>query len=239
MQFAGISDTGKMRENNEDSYCLGELPGRTGDTIRVLLAVADGLGGESAGEVASGLAIRIVRERITEGEGPWLDRLRYGIAAAHEAILLRAREDDLRGMGTTLTAVVVDGRRLYWGHVGDSRAYLVRAGGARPLTRDHSVAEELLATGQVGREAARRHRHVLTRALGADGEFTVDTGELDLADGDWVVLATDGLTAVVPDEEIAGAVRGSDTTGVCCRRLVGLANDRGGPDNITVVVLRA
>jgi serine/threonine protein phosphatase PrpC len=239
VQFAGISDTGKVRANNEDSYCLGELPSPAGGSLQVLLAVADGLGGERAGEVASALAIRTLRSVLGSVGGPWPQRLERSIVAAHEAILLEGRAEALRGMGTTLTAAVVSGMRVYWGHVGDSRAYLVRDGTARSLTRDHSVAQEMLASGQVEQDVARRHRHVLTRALGAEGPFAVDTGELDLVEGDWVLLTTDGLTALVADAEIAAVVQGSETTGACCQRLVALANERGGPDNITVVALRA
>ena len=241
MLFAGISDTGRVRENNEDSYCLGELPVPGG----WLLAVADGLGGLQGGEVASGIAVRTLRAYLWAEGGPdvsWREALRRGIVAAHRAIRAEAAADGaLAGMATTLTAAVVAGGRLHWGHVGDSRAYLVRGGALAPLTRDHSVVAELLAAGRLAPEAARRdpRRHQLTQALGMEGEPEVETGELDLLPGDWVVLATDGLTAVVRDEEILRAAAASASAGAFCQTLVDLANARGGPDNITVLVGRA
>lgn len=252
MQFAGISDTGRVRENNEDSYCLEALHVGPGVPSQVLLAVADGLGGYSGGEVASGLAIRTLRTHLVGtdtggstargiGAATWAERLKEGITMAHAAILRQAAlSGNLRGMGTTLTAAVVDGADFHWGHVGDSRAYLVRPKEVLLVTHDHSVAAGLVAAGRIGREAARRHpdRHVLTQALGVVDDLTVDTGTARLEEGEWLVLTTDGVTTVVGDDEIAVAARTSASVGAFCQGLVELANGRGGPDNITVVVAR-
>ena len=242
MQFAAISDAGRVRENNEDSYCLGELraPLLPAGRQPMLMAVADGLGGLSAGEVASTLAIRILQDQLSDLDGDPVGRLRAAILAAHAAIL-RCSGAGAQDMATTMTATIVSGCDLWWGHVGDSRAYLARGGGLIALTHDHSVTGELLAAGRIGREAARLHprRHVLTQALGIGDEPLVETGTARLQAGDWLILATDGLTAVLRDEEIAQAVGTSDGPGACCKELVALANARGGPDNVTVIAARA
>lgn len=244
MQFAGVTDIGKVRETNEDSYCLEEL-GPAGGAW--LLAVADGLGGYRAGEVASRIAIQTMRESVLHGAGAegeaWPQRLAGAITAAHERIVAESgsAEGELGGMGTTLTAVVVDGGRLYWGHVGDSRAYVLRSGRLTLLTRDHSVTGQLIADGFLAEEAARRHpqRNLLTQALGFPGGLEVETGVTELRPGDWLILTTDGLTTVVRSEEIVRSARRAELPLPLCERLVALANARGGPDNITVIAARA
>lgn len=258
MQFAGVTDIGKVRETNEDSYCL-EAVGADGAAW--LLAVADGLGGCSAGEVASRIAIATMRDLMAapvahavptaaggaaQDPGPapddWSDRLRSAIRGAHERILRAAAAGgDLEGMGTTLTAVVVRDQRLFWGHVGDSRAYILREGRLQLLTRDHSVTGQLVADGFLEEEAVATHPHrnLLTQALGFAGDLEVETGVTDLAPGDWLILTTDGLTAVVRGEEIAHSVRRAQNPLPLCERLVALANARGGPDNITIIAARA
>ena len=258
MHFAGVTDIGKVRETNEDSYCL-EAVGADGGAW--LLAVADGLGGCRAGEVASRIAIASMRDllvapadrparAVAVGEVPetaaapddWPDRLRTAIHSAHQRILrAAAAEGELEGMGTTLTAVVVRDERLYWGHVGDSRAYVLREGQLQLLTRDHSVTGQLVADGFLEEEAAHTHpqRNLLTQALGFPGELAVETGVTDLGAGDWLILTTDGLTAVVRGEEIARSARRAQAPLPLCERLVALANARGGPDNITIIAARA
>jgi serine/threonine protein phosphatase PrpC len=264
VQFAGVTDIGRVRETNEDSYCLESL---LPDGSAWLLAVADGLGGCRGGEVASRTAIVSLLgslaphassaavapvERVAEvpgapavdgradGDG-WRRRLEAAILEAHARILREAAAAGLTGMGTTLTAAVVHGDRCAWGHVGDSRAYLLRAGRLRRLTSDHSVAGQLVAGGLLAEEAARHHpqRHVLTQALGFPGHLQVETGTAGLEPGDWLILATDGLAATLGAEEIAEVARGARAPLELCRRLVALANERGGPDNITVLAARA
>ncbi len=242
VRFAGVSDIGRVRETNEDSYCMEALPpsGR-----RWLLAVADGLGGCSAGEVASRIAIQALREGLRRRRSPgtqWDQRLRSAIEAAHAAVLQAAADPDLVGMGTTLTAVVVQDRRVFWGHVGDSRAYVLHDGGLRLLTRDHSLVGQLAADGWIGEEDARRHpaRNVLTQALGMHGGgLSVETGVSDLVPGDWLILTTDGLTTMVPTREIEDSVRAAGPPLSLCEDLVSIANARGGPDNITVIAAQA
>ncbi len=235
LRFAGVSDIGRVRETNEDSYCLAQVAGEAGAW---LLAVADGLGGYRAGEVASRIAIQTLRECLSLPATGWTEGLRNVIRAAHEQIAAAsAAAGELAGMGTTLTAVVIDGMRLFWGHVGDSRAYVIQSGRLRLLTRDHSVAGELLAFGQIGEDAARRHpqRNVLTQALGVPGGIEVQTGVTEFASGDWLILTTDGLTEVVRSEEIASAALQYNAPQPLCEHLVDLANQRGAPDNVTVL----
>ncbi len=239
MRLAGLTDIGRVRETNEDSFCLERLD--EGRDVW-LLAVADGLGGCNAGEVASQLAIGTLREQIRASDGSWSRDLASAIQTAHRRIADRAATDGgLAGMGTTLTAVVTEGRQLYWGHVGDSRAYLLRGGELALLTRDHSVVGALLADGWIGEEAARQHpqRNVLTQALGFPGELQVETGSTTLAPGEWLLVTTDGLTAVAEGPDLVLQARDAPEPLVLCQRLVALANRRGGPDNITVLAAQA
>ena len=236
VRFAGITDIGRVRETNEDSYCLEAL-----DDGRELwlLAVADGLGGCNAGEVASDIAIHALRASLAAGRGgQWPATLSGAVMAAHARILERAaRGGELSGMGTTLTAVVLEGHVAHWGHVGDSRAYILGAEGIRTLTRDHSVAGRLVDEGFIDPEAARQHpqRNVLTQALGFSGTVEVETGSAPLESGDWLLVTSDGLTAVVEDQEIVDLAREAGEPLALVERLVALANARGGPDNITVL----
>jgi protein phosphatase len=232
------SDLGCVRKNNEDS--AGVFPGE--DPARgSLLVVADGMGGAAAGEVASKTAVESVREayfRPDSGSSP-AEALTNAVVAANEAIYRKAIEHtNLAGMGTTCTAVAVVGREISFAHVGDSRAYLASGGELRQLTRDHSLAAEYERTGDGGAAAARA-KNVLTRCLGVKPEVKVDgaEGAISLPDDGTLVLCSDGLTNQVEDGEILHMVAMHLPEGAC-RRLVQLARERGGPDNITVVVAR-
>lgn len=236
MRFAGITDIGRVRDTNEDSYCLEALDD---DRELWLMAVADGLGGCNAGEVASHLAIQSLRAHLTPVPGqPWPLALADAVRAAHDVIRQRSeRAGAESGMGTTLTAVVVDGHLVHWGHVGDSRAYVVGPDGPRILTCDHSVTGRLVAEGYLEPDAARQHpmRNVLTQALGFPGAVEVHTGSVELGAGEWLVVTSDGLTAVVAEHEITALAQEAGEPLALCERLVALANARGGPDNITVL----
>jgi serine/threonine protein phosphatase PrpC len=238
VEFAGVTDIGRQRETNEDSCVVAPLGGGA-----MLLAVADGMGGHQGGEVASRLAVQSLLDGLaTPSARPWRERLLAGVLAAHELICDEAAaKETLLGMGTTLTAAVVDGRRLVWAHVGDSRAYLWRSGDLTQLTEDHSLVREMVREGRLGETEAMRHpqRNVLTRALGMPETPAVDCGELDLQAGDWLLLATDGLTGLVATQELAERLERGERPNDVARGLVDLANDRGGPDNITVVIARA
>lgn len=224
---------GNVRSNNEDAYFI-RWP---------LLAVADGMGGHKAGELASALALETLA--ASAWDEPSADtevRLRSAIEAAHRRIVdAVAADEGLRGMGTTLTAVVVGEQRLYVAHVGDSRAYLWRDNALQLLTTDHSVVAELVKAGQLDAHDASRHpqRHVLTRAVSGAAAPEVDMIIKDVLPGDTVLLCTDGLTAHVADEEIAAVLKAASHAQAAADELVRLALEGGGSDNVTVVVARA
>ncbi len=230
MLYAALSERGRVRENNEDSY---HADGR-------LFIVADGMGGHRAGEVASASAIEEFLRFVEENAGAApLERLGGGIAAANSALLRRAGEDpDLEGMGTTFTAVLVEAG-LYLGHVGDSRAYLCRGGGLRPLTRDHSLVERMVGEGHISASEARTHpqRNVILRALGISSQLEVDLDVVDAVRGDRLLLCSDGLSGILDDREIEAIACARAGPEERCRMLVEAANRRGGPDNITVIAV--
>jgi protein phosphatase len=236
LRGAARTDVGLRRRANEDTFALVPELG--------LYLVADGMGGHTAGQVASELAaeaaVRAVR--TLEGASASLtDKLRYALAAANREILAAARaKPEFAGMGTTLVALLATEERIALAHVGDSRAYLIRAGKIRQLTDDHSLVAELLRRREISENAARGHphRHVLTRALGVRRNVEPDLAELTPAGGDSFVLCSDGLTGHVRDEEIAEIAAPEGDLESICDQLVNLANSRGGEDNVTVVVAR-
>jgi PPM family protein phosphatase len=235
--FAG-TDVGLLRSGNEDSHLRG----------RTVFAVADGLGGHQGGEVASAMAVEPLAAldgRAFADAREAAEALAEAIREANLAILRRARSDpELWGMGTTVTAAAVAGDRvLQLAHVGDSRAYLLRADASlRQLTTDHTVVQEAVARGLLTRQQAAVHpqRGVVTRAVGLDPQVPVDLPEpLELEPGDQVLLCTDGLTEVVDDDRIAAVLAAQADGDDACRALIAAANQGGGPDNVTVVLLRA
>lgn len=232
MKFAygAASDVGRGRSENEDAYLA--------DEARRLYAVADGMGGHRAGEVASATAIESLREAF--GAGRVLDE---AVGEANAAVFAKASANlEMRGMGTTLTAVaLLDDHIALLGHVGDSRAYLMRDGGVTQITEDHSLVEQLVREGRLSPEEAAHHpqRAIITRALGIDPEIEVDTYRVDLRPGDRLVLCSDGLTNMVADDAIAGVLRRQPDPQRAAETLVDMANKAGGDDNITVVVVDA
>jgi PPM family protein phosphatase len=244
IEMAGLSDVGCQRENNEDSYLYWE-PADYQEFERKgrLAVIADGMGGHEGGLEASRLAVETVREVYDAGfrDDPQA-MLIEGFAVAHTRILDFAdRHPAFYGMGTTCTAVVVRGPQLYFAHVGDSRLYRMRDGRIERLTRDHSYVGKLVESGLVRAEDAEKHpqRHILTAALGAGLELGVDSGDpgLQVQAGDQLLLCTDGLWGVVTEEELETALR-DNAPAECCVALVKLARLRGGPDNVTLQVLR-
>jgi serine/threonine protein phosphatase PrpC len=229
LELSVRSDTGRVRAHNEDRYLVSPP----------LLAVADGMGGAQAGEVAAEVAV----EHLQALERPLAAaRLRTAIEEANELIRRMAAEDPNRaGMGTTVTAALLgDDGRLELLHVGDSRAYLLRRGELRQLTDDHSVVAELVRRGTLAPEEAESHpqRNVITRALGAEPEVLVDHGQVPLEPGDIILLCTDGLSAYVPEQEIRRVLVDSPTLEEAARALVEDANQAGGVDNVTVLLAR-
>jgi len=233
---AASSDVGLRRRENEDRYALAPQLG--------LYLVADGMGGHSAGQVASELAADASLQAVQTLDGAsasLAEKLRYAVASANRAIYAASREHvEYAGMGTTLVAFLFDGERAALAHVGDSRAYLVRNGRIRQLTDDHSIVGELLRRREISEDDAREHphRHVLTRALGVRRGVEPDLAELTPEVGDVFVLCSDGLTTHVEDSEIAKIVSAAGDLQETCDTLVDLANGRGGEDNTTVLLAR-
>jgi protein phosphatase len=234
IEWAALTDVGRARERNEDSYLAGEH----------VFAVADGLGGHNAGDVASRLAVEPLAALERAMDGTPVDRvadaLARAVSAANRAVYQRAQADaKVRGMGTTLTAVAISNGSAHLAHVGDSRCYLLRGGEISQLSSDHTLVARMVAEGKLSPEEAENHpqRSILTRALGAEPEVDVDTLELQLQSGDRIVICSDGLSSVVPEEQILATLSDSKELKEACKRLVDAANERGGPDNITVVVV--
>jgi len=238
LTVAWLTDVGCVRKNNEDAQ--GIFPGHESPK-GTLLVLADGMGGAAAGEVASHLAIETVGRTYFADPSPSpAASLRSAIEAANIAIYSRASEDPkLGGMGTTCTAVAVIGRDIWYGHVGDSRAYVISGQTMTQVTRDHSLAAEFERTGGTEGGAPARARNVLTRCLGVKPEVKVDVSDdpIRIAEDGAIVTCSDGLSNHVDDGEMFHMVSMHLPDGAC-KRLVQLARERGGPDNITVQVAR-
>ena len=237
------TDVGLKRTHNEDSYGVWAPEDPADEPRGTLIVVADGMGGAQAGEVASRLAVECLMRRHRETcEHDVLECLRRSVEAANRAIYEQAQaHPEMRGMGTTCTAVVVVGPDAYFAHVGDSRIYLVRRGGIRQMTGDHSLVAELVSRQYLTAEQARvdPRRNVVTRSVGVRDSIEVDVDRFDtpLVPGDTLVLCTDGLHGLVEDLEIAGFASGSDLDDGT-RGMIDLARERGAPDNVTVVLAR-
>ncbi len=222
------TDIGRVREGNEDSY-LVEPP---------LYAVADGMGGHKGGEVASHLALDTIEQLFHSDEGT----LAQQVKQANRAVFERSQEDSaVTGMGTTLTAAVHEGSQLRLAHVGDSRAYLMRAGAFRQLTNDHTLVARMVKAGEITQAQAKVHpqRNIITHSVGTTEDVAVDEDLVPLLDGDRVLLCSDGLTDMVTEEQIAAILETEPDPQRCADRLIKAANRAGGIDNITVVVLDA
>jgi serine/threonine protein phosphatase PrpC len=228
-QTAAATDPGRRRRHNEDAYVC-DPP---------LFAVADGIGGAQAGELASSLAAEAVRDDSSDGHGDGRKRVDELIQEANRRVYQRQSEDtSLSGMGTTMTVALVADDHVWIGHVGDSRAYLVREGKLEQLTEDHSLVAELVRSGRLAPEDAETHpqRSVVTRALGTDPDVDVDTFSVDAKPGDLFLLCSDGLTSMVSDSGILEEIdRRRDDLRATAKGLVRAANRGGGEDNITVV----
>jgi serine/threonine protein phosphatase PrpC len=244
VELASMSDIGCQRENNEDQYAYWEPAGDEEFARKGRLAiVADGMGGHEGGQEASRIAVDSIQEVFAEAaDGDVQSLLGVGFQIAHERILQQAdAHPELHGMGTTATAIVLLGRELYYAHVGDSRLYLVRGSSISRLTHDHSYVGRLVQNGVISAEEAETHpqRHILTAALGAGADLVPEIPQrsTELQKGDVLVLCTDGLWSLLGEHEIQGIVAGNEPS-EACRALIKLTKDRGGPDNITVQVLR-
>ncbi len=225
------TDTGRQRRGNEDAF-YARAP---------LFAVADGMGGAQAGEVASHLAVEVLEQGLPDGAGSVEERLRARVSEANERIMESAQADDARaGMGTTLTVAYVGEDELTVAHVGDSRLYRLRDGTFERLTDDHSLVEELVRQGKLTPEEADEHpqRSIITRALGAEEGVEADSATWAGRHDDVYLICSDGLTSMVPEARVAEVLAGAPSLSAAGRALIDAANDAGGRDNITVVLFR-
>ena len=241
VKFAGKSDRGLLRRQNEDAFCI--IGGVDGAPL--LLVVADGMGGHLAGDIASQTAISVIRESINakpmETDNPEAinKRLLELIQVANDMIFGKSRlEPGYYGMGTTLIIAAISDNLMSIAHVGDSCAYYMRDGILSKITTDHTYVEELIRSGTLTREEAAYHpkRNVITKAVGFMGRVSADLYRVDLADGDRILLCTDGLNKMLTESEITDAILEYADPDEICGALISKSNNRGGLDNITVLV---
>src|SRR5213083_3716218 len=254
------TDLGKTRDHNEDRFLVADLSRREASlqpAVRThavgergsLFVVADGMGGAAAGELASQMATDTIYQQMVRvwGAEPettlqrFAFRLKEAVEVANEHIHgYAATHPEVRGMGTTTTAVGVLGDHFFLSQVGDSRAYLIRNGAAVQLTKDQSLMQRLVEAGELTEEEAAQseRRNIILQALGPDPKVKVDLTHQEVRKGDVLVLCSDGLSGQVKNDEIARIVSAAPDVRTACERLIGLANERGGPDNITVVLAR-
>src|SRR5437763_1018397 len=244
----GLTDVGRQRQHNEDSFLVA-------DEAKLFL-VADGMGGHAAGEIASRIAVDSISEFIVhtkEDDGTWphaydehytrtTNRLMAALRMANTRVLEAMRKDaKLRGMGTTVVAAMADHGKMSVAHVGDSRAYMIRNGKISRITSDHSWVYEQVQAGMLTEAEAEKHplRNVITRALGGALQVTPDASEIECHSGDVYLLCSDGLTGMVPEEEILKLVTANaDDLEKACQELIDTANARGGLDNVTAILVK-
>jgi len=260
VEVFGKTDLGRARDHNEDRFLVADLTRKAASLLPdvrqhdigprgTLLVVADGMGGAAAGEVASEMATDTIYAHLVK---TWNDedevtpqrfayRLKESVEVANASIHAHAKaHPEVRGMGTTTTAAGVLNDHLYLTQVGDSRAYLIRGGQAHQITKDQSLMQRLVEAGELTEEEAAQseRRNIILQALGPDPKVKVDLTHQEVRRGDILVLCSDGLSGQVKKEEIAAIVSAAPDLSTACDQLIALANERGGPDNITVVVAR-
>lgn len=226
-----MTDIGRVRQLNEDAY----YQPRPGERF---CAVADGMGGHNAGEVASAMAIETYASYMREVTRFTLEAMRAAVSRANDAVYQASKKSpEVSGMGTTFSALAMDGRNAFIAHVGDSRIYLVRRGALMRITLDHTLVEEMVMRGMITLQEARVHpkRNIITRALGTDARVEIDLMQVELRSGDVFFLCSDGLTNMVPEREILHAAIAPASWQDKLRRLVGKALENGGMDNITAM----
>ena len=249
VKSAGVTHVGRQRQHNEDSFLV--------EDAAKLYLVADGMGGHAAGEIASRIAVDSISEFILhtkEDDGTWphaydehyrrsTNKLMAAVRMANTRVLEAMRKDArLRGMGTTVVACLADDNTMSFAHVGDSRAYLIRDGQLSRITNDHSWVFEQVQAGMLTEAEAEKHplRNVITRALGGALSVTPDAAEVEVQKGDVYLLCSDGLTGMVPEDEILRVVTEHESDlDTACQKLIDTANERGGLDNITAILVKA
>ena len=239
MNAWGVTDTGKIRRQNQDSFHIDVGSGNA------VLIVCDGMGGAKAGNIASRLAVDTVTGELRQVMKHHMSvkaarqGLEMAVYRANRVITEYAGSNpDYLGMGTTFVGAVANARMAVVANVGDSRAYHINDGGITRVTRDHSLVEDLLHQGNLTEDQARFHpkKNLITRALGTEFDVQTDLFDVPLETGDFLLLCSDGLTNMVDDQEILYEVIHGGDAALCCERLVALSNERGGPDNITVIL---
>ena len=239
MNVWGITDRGKIREQNQDAFAHQVLPDGRGIAL-----VCDGMGGARAGNIASSMAVDVFMEAFLEDgeDSPDLEHMERAAALANRQVFRRAVEDEnCVGMGTTLVAALAGEEEALILNEGDSRAYHIsEESGISQVTRDHSLVEDLVERGALTRDQARVHPHknLITRALGAEPDLKADSFRRELAEGDFLLLCSDGLSNVVSEQEILYEVVHGGEACTCCRRLLDIALHRGAPDNVTAVLIQ-
>ena len=239
INVAGDTDVGVIRDHNEDSFSI--------DKDQSLLIMADGMGGHAAGEVASTAAVESINQdvvskiqEVQEGdEGAYGKILKDAVKSANRMIFQMAEDEPAKkGMGTTVTAMLIKGESYIISHVGDSRAYLIRDGGITQMTKDHSLVQEMIDGGTLSPEDARHHpeRNIVTRCVGINTDVEVDIYTGILREGDRVLLCCDGLSGPVEDSDILRAILDSGNPSAVCRQLISMANQNGGHDNVTAIL---
>ena len=239
MNVWGITDRGKIREQNQDAFAHEVLPDG-----RVIALVCDGMGGARAGNIASTMAVEVFMDAFhrTQEREPDRERLERAADQANSQVFQRSAEDErCVGMGTTLVAALAGPEEALILNEGDSRAYHIsEAEGISQVTRDHSLVEDLVQRGELTRDQARVHPHknLITRALGAEPALRADMFRQELSPGDFLLLCSDGLSNVVSEQEILYEVVHGGEACTCCRRLLDIALHRGAPDNVTAVLIQ-
>ncbi|MGF7057280.1 Stp1/IreP family PP2C-type Ser/Thr phosphatase [Brassicibacter mesophilus] len=243
MNICVSSDVGKIREINQDSYFYCE-----NDQLPIFV-VADGMGGHNAGEIASNLAIQIIKEAYNRDKEKIILKtlelprfINEALKEANKRVFNESKKQECyQGMGTTITMGFIYEREIFIGHIGDSRAYLLRNEELLQLTQDHSLVAELVRNGSISQEEARNHpqKNIITRALGTDSNVNIDIVSRELEDKDTIILCTDGLTNMVSENRIREILLNCESLEDGCNTLIDTANALGGFDNSTVVIIKA
>lgn len=241
MQSWGLTDKGCVRKMNQDAYEIRQL-----DRNTLLCVVCDGMGGAKSGNIASSLAVDVFTQEIQRTWTPnmeW-DRadqiLKSAVKLANFTVYDQAMQfEEFDGMGTTLVAALVRGRKVSFVNVGDSRAYLINQNGIRQITKDHSVVQMMVDRGELTAEMAKRYpgKNLITRAVGTEASVNCDVYRQELSKGDYLLLCSDGLSNLMDDQEILFEVVHGVNKERCCKRLLDIAISRGSPDNVTCVLV--
>ena len=242
MQFWGLTDPGCVRKQNQDTYLMEQL-----DRSSAICVVCDGMGGAKSGNVASSLAAEVFIQEVRRSYSHMMDRekadqmLRGAVKLANFTVFDQSQQfEEFRGMGTTLVAVLVRGKKATVVNVGDSRAYMINSEGIYQLSTDHSVVQMMVERGELSPEAAKSYpgKNLITRAVGTESTILCDIFHTDVAKGDYLLLCSDGLSNMMDDQEILFEVVHGADPGACCERLLAIAKNRGAPDNVTSVLIK-